>query len=128
MINYAGKYDADEAISNELQLAGIGIYKLPKGFREQYEVKTIITGTLYDWTFKRAWSYWVAEGPGISVEVAEQLHKHYGKEIRVAGHCGCPSPTEWYHGFGVGLYHIDTQEGLNALSKKIKGIYIENEN
>jgi len=42
--------------------------------------------------------------------------------VRVGGHCGSPSPREYYaepYFIGVPLYHIDTQEGLNVLAQYI---------
>lgn len=48
------------------------------------------------------------------------------KDIRVAGHCGCPHPSEWVFNHKVaGLevvdnYHIDTQEGLNYFVSTLK--------
>lgn len=75
------------------------------------------------WQFERAWYYWRASGPGLPVEIAERLHAKHGQVVRVGGHCGCPSPREWYKGFGVGLYHIDTQDGLNALADALRIVY-----
>ena len=123
MKNYAGRDDIDKDLEAELTEAGIGIYRFPEFYREKSgEVKTIVIGTLYGWTFKRAWYYWIAEGPGIPPVDAEELHQTHGKDVRVDGHCGCPSPTEWYKGFAVPHYHIDTQEGLNALAAMIQKI------
>ncbi|KKM41892.1 hypothetical protein LCGC14_1563430 [marine sediment metagenome] len=128
MNNYAGRYDVDELIADELKLAGIKLERLPECLRGvNSEVKTIIIGILAGWGFHRAWVYWIAEGPGIQADIAEKLHNEYGEEVRVAGHCGCPSPLEWYKGFAVGLYHVDTQQGLNALANVLRDIYI-NEN
>ena len=42
--------------------------------------------------------------------------------MRVEGHCGCPSPLEYNKGFAVGLYHVDTPEGLKALADTIKQV------
>lgn len=121
MKNYAGTKDKDKEIAAELTAAGIEAVKLPESLRESRgEVKTIVIGQLGPWGFRRAWYYWVAEGPGIPPVYAEDLHKRFGKEVRVAGHCGCPSPLEWYKGFAVGDYHVDTQEGLKALADTIK--------
>jgi len=39
--------------------------------------------------------------------------------VRVAGHCS-PSPLEWFHGFAVGNYHVDTFTGLKALADIIR--------
>lgn len=75
------------------------------------------------WSFRRAWYYWVAKGPGIPPELAEEFHKEWGTQVRVQGHCGCPSPLEYMEGFAVDLYHIDTQEGLNAFAKLLESIH-----
>lgn len=86
------------------------------------EVKTSITGFLYGWKFERAWYYWTATGPGIPPDAAMKLHETHGKDVRVAGHCGCPSPLEWYKGMAVPNYHIDTPDGLKALADLIRSI------
>jgi hypothetical protein len=105
----------------ELREAGIEVAMLWNVI--QGEVPSLAFGSLSMWSFKRAWYYWCAEGPGLPVEVAEKLHAELGREVRVAGHCGCPSPREWYKGFGVGSYHVDTQRGLNALAAAILSVY-----
>lgn len=122
--NLAGKtLGVDARCTWELALAKIEVHSLPESTRETHpEMRTIIIGGLGDWTFRRAWSYWIAEGPGIPPEIATELHEAHGKEVRVDGHCGCPSPLEWCKGFAVGMYHVDTQEGLNALSRVIRQI------
>ena len=125
--NYAGVKDCDSDMERELKSAGIASLKL---FSIQSgEVPTHIMGFINEagWSFERAWTYWVAEGPGIPPKDAEKLHAKFGQVVRVAGHCGCPSPTEWYKGFGCGSYHIDTQEGLKALADTIKDILRRNE-
>ena len=121
MENYAGMSDKDTEIEAELVEAGINVSTY-EFLRNRGEVKTSVIGGLHGWDFERAWKYWIAKGPGIPCEVAEELHKTHGKVVRVAGHCMCPSPTEWYKGFGVGLYHVDTQEGLNALAETIRSV------
>ena len=134
--NRAGSYpETDDILAAELRAAGIVCNldmpdcqndEIKQLFRETSgEVKTSVRGTLHGWKFERAWYYWMAEGPGIDVETAEKLHATHGKEVRVAGHCGCPSPREWYKGLACGSYHVDTQEGLNALAATIKGL-VEN--
>ena len=124
--NLAGVETCDETIRKELELAGIEISELPiiMGNSEvPYKViGSIPTGGVGHWSFTRAWRYWVAEGPGLSVEDASELHAEYGDEVRVDGHCGCPSPKEWNGNFGTGLYHVDTQRGLNALATMIRKI------
>jgi len=122
MKNYAGRNDVDEELRAELTEAGIEVYVLPESMRGTMssEIGTIICGSLHGWTFKRAWYYWVCKGPGIEIEAAEKLHAEFGKEVRVDGNCGCPSPREWFKGLACGSYHVDTQQGLKALADTIK--------
>lgn len=126
MQNLAGVERCDDDVIKELTEAGIN-YRSYKFLKEKGEVPTTIVGMLGQWTFERAWYYWIAKGPGIPPDIAEELHKTHGKDVRVDGHCGCPSPKEWFKGFGVGSYHVDTQEGLNALAAVILKIVKENE-
>ncbi len=58
-------------------------------------------------------------GPGLPLTYAQPLHEAFGQVVRVDGHCGCPSPLEWFKGFGVGLYHVDSPEGLKALARAL---------
>lgn len=123
MKNYAGRADVDEELAAELTAAGIPVCRMPEILRKHNgEVETIVIGDLHGWGFKRAWYYWVCEGPGIEVEAAERLHAAHGKVVRVAGHCGCPSPREWFKGLACGSYHVDTQEGLSALAATIRSL------
>lgn len=105
----------------ELEAAGAQAFDLP--FTFSGEVPTRCAGGFAMWSFKRAWYYWVAEGPGLPVDVAEMLHEKHGRQVRVDGHCGCPSPREWFKGFGVGSYHVDGPEGLKALVDAIRSVY-----
>jgi len=118
--NMAGRQDIDDALSAELEAAGIVVHRSPIAKNGRSEVDTEVMGTLHGWLFKRAWRYWVADGPGIEVAAAERLHATHGREVRVAGHCGCPSPTEWFKGLAVGDYHVDTPDGLKALADTIR--------
>ena len=120
--NMAGVPDIDDAMIAELRAAGIGplsmnLFKDPK-----QEVSTSVKGALFGWIFERAWYYWVARGPGISLEYAIPLHESYGTSARVEGHCGCPHPLEYLRGFAVGLYHVDTPQGLKALADTIRQV------
>lgn len=90
------------------------------------EVKTHLVGFLHNWKFKRLWYYWSATGPGIPPNYADEIHASHGKEVRVDGHCGCPSPREWHKGFAVGLYHIDSPEGLKAFTDLLNRIVEDN--
>lgn len=105
----------------ELEAAGIKVSEFDI-FATRGEVPSRAIGGLLSWTFTRAWYYWVAEGPGIPPDIAEKLHATHGKDVRVDGHCGCPSPREWFKGFAVGRYHVDTQEGLNALADTLRSV------
>ena len=114
----------DRQVIDELTAAGIkaeGLEPL-RGSLGTREVPTKQFGSLCGWGFQRAWYYWIAEGPGIPPDLAEYFHRQWGRDVRVAGHCGCPSPLEWHHGFAVGMYHIDTQDGLNAFAELLRSI------
>jgi hypothetical protein len=132
--NYAGRSNVDRELSEELEMAGITVVKLPESIRhrDSSEVHTIIIGELLlvpnvlctAWVFNRAWIYWVCKGPGIPMNKAMQLHEQYGDVVRADGHCGCPSPREWYGGLGSGHYHVDTFRGLKALADTIKSCIV----
>lgn len=118
--------ETDKILAAELDAAGITHKPEEEStirlITKRSEVETGIMGFWNGWKFERAWTYWVCTGPGIPLKEAELLHAKFGKVVRVDGHCGCPSPREWFHGLGCGHYHVDTQEGLNALAATIKGI------
>jgi len=129
--NKAGDHaDTDDILRAELKAAGIQTIQEDEGKPPEYladmlrrnsgEVKTSVIGVLHGWQFRRAWYYWVAKGPGIEVEAAERLHAAHGKTVRVAGHCGCPSPREWFKGLACDTYHVDDAAGLKALADTIK--------
>ena len=118
--NIAGKpvEENNETIKSELTQADITIIDLH--FELTGEVKTNYIGFSNGWTFYRRWRYYSAqanEGCILLFKYADELHKNFGNEVRVAGHCGCPSPNkhhnENYH-MGVSSYHIDSIEGLCA--------------
>ena len=127
MKNYAGVENVDDALRTELDLAGINIFEYPFVLTGN-EVQTKIIGSLHKWTFTRYWRYWVATGPGIPPEYANNLHERFGDTVRVDGHCGCPSPDEWFQGFAVGHYHVDSQDGLRALADTIKAVFEDAQN
>lgn len=115
----------DSVVLAELAHAKIPTEGPAEFLRDNREVPAAYLGSLYHWSFRRAWYYWIAEGPDIPPEQAEKLHAEFGTQCRVNGHCGCPSPLEQNHGFAVGLYHVDTQVGLNALADVILSVYRE---
>lgn len=113
----------DAILADELSAAGIEA-KTWEMLRERSgEPHTAVIGSLHRWGFRRAWYYWVAEGPGIPPEDAMALHAEHGISVRVEGHCCCPSPLEYLHGFGVGTYHVDNVEGLAALAETIRSVW-----
>lgn len=119
--NYAGRSNVDDALQAELEAAGIRAERLPEILRpSRGEVKSIVLGALHGWHFSRAWYYWIAQGPGLPPQYADPLHATYGTDVRVSGHCGCPSPFEQFKGLAVGLYHIDGPQGLLALADALK--------
>ena len=126
MKNAAGDKGCDVYLRAELEAAGIKVvpYRALKEYEPRHsEVPADVIGELNGWKFVRAWYYWVARGPAIPFELAGPLHETHGQEVRVAGHCGCPSPREWYgesNPDGVPDYHVDSQAGLNALAAVIQ--------
>lgn len=65
----------------------------------------------------------MCKGPGIPNPTAEILHEKFGQEVRVDGHCGCPSPWEQFGGLACGRYHVDTQRGLIAIANTIQIVF-----
>jgi len=124
--NKAGDYaDTDDVLTAELESAGIEVFKANWLRDSSGEVKTSVKGDLHGWTFERAWYYWRCNGPGIEVAAAEKLHAAHGQTVRVAGHCGCPSPREWFKGLACGSYHVDDAAGLKALADTIRSLVSE---
>lgn len=92
MINLAGRSDCDQHIARELRHARITPERCePSG----HEVNASIVGRLPGFLFKRAWNYYVVEGR-VPIDVAHALYEDpLGRDdVRVAGHCGCPPPTD----------------------------------
>ncbi len=105
---------------NELTQAGIPA--IP--FQTTGEVPSDVCGELNGWNFERRWYYWSAKTSTMPLPFnkAEELYRMNGKDIRVAGHCGCLAPREWWKRPSQlpDSYHIDTQEGLNLLAQYIR--------
>jgi len=125
MKNLAGNKEADITIKEELYLAGIET----KNFESIGEVPYNFIGKLDDWTFKRAWTYWIASVEhtvdGLPLDIAGKMHEKInpikndilGNSIRSGGHCGCPHPKE----FGAELvYSKELNEELNKLGVEKK--------
>lgn len=90
MENLAGKKDCDKEIENELTRCGIEIVRNQPRERK---VPSSLRGKLGQFSFARAWYYWVVTGP-TPLNIAQELFSDpVGKtDIRVVGHCGCPPP------------------------------------
>jgi hypothetical protein len=82
----------DVQVSSELTRARV---PMVEGQRSEGEVPYSITGKLGAFTFKRAWTYWVVEGP-MPLVLAKGLYADpAGKtDIRAGGHAGGPAPGE----------------------------------
>lgn len=106
----------------ELETAGItSCLQVPYG-----EPKAIISGVM---VFKngqamvlhRAWIYWTAWLiEPLSHKAALALHDIHGKFVRPDGDCTSPRPVT-----SVDHYHVDTQDGLNALVAAVKAEFGE---
>ena len=75
--------------------------------------------------FWRAWYYWVAGGL-VPLDVAKRLYAHPEgkKNVRVAGHCGCPPPEKpWIHWYNIktGKEMMD-QKDYEAQLEKYKDV------
>ncbi len=151
MINLAGIEECDVTIRIELEKAGIDIYNIKEpgrsevpytlygglggkpldeegqGFMDRHGIMVDTMKGFVSFTFERAWYYWVVKGY-VPLDIAVEMYENPNgrKDIRVAGHCGCPHPADWkvrYKVCGMNVvdsYHIDTQEGLNYFVETLK--------
>jgi hypothetical protein len=104
----------DTTIRDELLIAGIAPHTLPL-IPQHLAVPTHVQGFVGSWVFTRAWSYWMASGPGIPTTAALELHANFSDSVRVHGHAASPSPLVQSQGLGVNSYHVDDVLGLQAL-------------
>jgi hypothetical protein len=114
MINLAGRVDCDQYIKKELERSRIEIVTVD---RLRGEVPSSLTGKLGELSFKRAWRYWVVNGP-VPIDVAYVLYEDpVGRtDIRAGGDCTCRHPdtcAEWYDTEGKLIYH-DPEGKLRA--------------
>lgn len=124
MKKLAGNEQADSTILEELYLANIPSKKVDKN---NGEVPYSYIGKIENWTFKRAWYYWVVSvedgEKGLPLNIALELHNKknptndsiLGDVIRSGGHCGCPSPDEYG---AQPLYDEEYEKQLFALGYK----------
>lgn len=113
MKNLAGVKECDDEIRKELKEAGIRAISVEKS---KGEVPYSIEGQLSYFRFQRAWYYWVVEGD-VPLDIANEMYStEVGKkDVRVAGHCGCPPPEEWAFPredvlFELGVYKMPSEE------------------
>ncbi len=92
MLNLAGDQNCDAEIERELTRCGIEVVRNQP---REGEVPSSLRGKLGNFTFRRAWRYWVVNGD-VPLRVAKEMYDDpVGKsDIRVCGHCGCPPPEE----------------------------------
>lgn len=124
MKNLAGNEQADSTILEELYLANIPSKKVDKN---NGEVPYSYIGKIENWTFKRAWYYWVVSvengEKGLPLNIALELHNKknptndsiLGDVIRCGGHAGCPSPDKYG---AQPLYDEEYENQLFALGYK----------
>ncbi len=115
MKNLAGNTSCDLVILEELRQAGIEIVSHPKPLRN--EVPASITGKLGSFTFTRAWYYWMVKGD-VPLGVARKMYKNPigQRDVRVAGHCGCPPPEEWAFPKDEVLHKILAKKGIKSVN------------
>jgi len=140
-------FDANEKAKEELRRAFPGVvfrektevrkcykegsepWKLARmGIHGACEVKPedIVEVTLYDltaeadgWVFRRAWYYWCCNTVKRSVplEIAKEFNETWREVVRVDGFAGGQDVRR-----DVDAYHVDTQEGLDALGALIRSL------
>jgi len=74
-------------------------------------------GELGPFKFERRWYCWTITGPVPLAAAREMYADPVGRrDVRVAGHRGCPPPEEWVEDFGQGpvvtSYDVDSAAGL----------------
>lgn len=114
MQNLAGIATCDEVIRRELERARVPVETCE---RVRGEVAYSVLGRLGDFTFRRAWYYYIVDGP-VPIEVAREIYADpVGRDdVRAGGDCGCISPddyaSEWYDERGVRLLDMEERKKL----------------
>lgn len=118
MKNLKGVQNCDDHISEELTKAGI--QKVPTERNNIEVIPYSIKGQLSYFEFTRAWSYWVVKGK-MPLKVAIEMYEtEIGKkDIRVAGHCGCPHPENWAFPYFFPILNFFSSSTI----KRIKSIF-----
>lgn len=97
MKNLAGSHSRTEEVQRELERLSIPVVNIKS---KDHEVPSSITGLLKiedrTLSISRHWSYFGVYGL-VPYSLAEELYdnKVGQTDIRVAGHCGCPHPSEF---------------------------------
>ena len=127
MLNIAGNKKCDLWILDELKIAGIEIVR--EDPHATGEVPATISGKLGGFTFRRAWCYWIVDGP-MPLDIASRLYESnevWKKEVRVEGHGGAPHPKEWAIYYDaeramVECFHIDSRAGLSLFADTVRSL------
>lgn len=126
MKNLTGNQNCDAFIARELSDARIAIESVDLAKHSGVPYRLI--GQLGPITFRRCWTYWVAEGP-VPIGIARSLYADPvgRRDVRVDGHCACPAPvqpwTEIIDGTEfVTTYHIDSENGLRIFADAIRAM------
>ena len=123
MMNLAGKTPefVRHVFGRELEKAGVPIFSQPCS---SGEVMQDIVGVMefaggQRVTFRRAWYYvMVSATQKVPQAVAAKLNKKWSAEVRVEGYAGGKEADQ-----DVDSWHVDTQEGLNALATMFRENY-----
>jgi hypothetical protein len=104
MRNLAGSKESDIWAAAELTAAGIPIEVADKPYGEP---QTRVKGRLGGIEFSRARYYWIAKGR-VPLDAARRLYADPvgQKDVRVAGHCGCPPPEPRWVRYYDGAEHV----------------------
>lgn len=121
-LNSADSRVNDAEIEVELEGAGINRVKDSEVYSSHGRVSTHVSGELGGWKFSRDQRYWVAKGPAIPRKDAVSLYESHGGDVRVDGVGPAGRATKPWG--DVSEYHVDSQEGLNALASTIKRVFL----
>lgn len=112
--------ELDTFLKSQLAQAGIKVHDSIVNLCS--EVGTSITGTLGPWMFRRGDCHWIAEGPGMPMEIADVIFQDKPEEICAGGLHPSTNPRHAFMGFCCPVYHVHTQEALTYFANKIRGI------
>jgi hypothetical protein len=117
MKNLAGDKDCNVHIKLELSQARIQEISVAEDPVHR-EVPYTHEGRLGNFTFHRAWYYWIVDG-NVPLAAAQEMYADPAgrTDIRVAGHCGCPPPEEWAHWFTPDGREVVSEKELQEIKK-----------